>query len=41
MLLMLERVQAEVKQEARKPIDIRVVLEQLGIELEKWQKANT
>ncbi|PWV93827.1 hypothetical protein DFQ01_13467 [Paenibacillus cellulosilyticus] len=37
---MLERVHKK-KQEDRKPIDIRVIMEQLGIDPEKWKNSRT
>jgi hypothetical protein len=41
VLLMLERVRANAKQDDRKTVDIRVILEQVGIDPEKWQKSRT
>ncbi|WP_263576148.1 hypothetical protein [Paenibacillus terricola] len=41
MLLMLERVHTDENKDDRKPIDIRVILEQLGIDPEKWKKSRT
>ncbi|GMK41181.1 hypothetical protein PCCS19_42370 [Paenibacillus sp. CCS19] len=38
MLLMLERAREDEKQEDRKTVDIRIILEQLGIDPKKWQK---